>query len=134
MVLASIVTIVVQCCLLPIFGCLAKAAIAFFNKEKEVMIVGAKNKTVQQAIDLVSDLVVDCVRATNQTYVNALKEQDAFDEDAQAKALEITKNSVLDILTDEIQESLNEVLGDLNVYLTQKIESVVVAVKKVGQK
>ena len=74
--------------------------------------------------------ITDCIRATNQTYVNSLKEQGAFDKEAQKKAFKQTYDAVMAILTEDAKEYLNEAINDLNTYITNKIESGVVVVKQ----
>jgi cell fate (sporulation/competence/biofilm development) regulator YlbF (YheA/YmcA/DUF963 family) len=51
--------------------------------------------------------------------------------EAQKKAFEDTKTAVLNILGAEAIDYLNTALGDLNVYIEQKIESTVKVYKKV---
>ena len=61
--------------------------------------------------------------ATTQTYVDSLKKQGAFNAEAQKVAFTMTYEAVVRLLTDEAQTYLNEAVGDLNLYITQKIES-----------
>lgn len=72
---------------------------------------------------LLSDTIIDCVVATNQTYVNTLKEQGKFDADAQKEAFNKTYEAVMRILTDDAKKYLGEVLGDLDLYINTMIES-----------
>ena len=73
--------------------------------------------------------IIDCVIATNQTYVNSLKEQGKFDAEAQKVAFEKTYTAVMAILTEDAKEYLGYALGDLEVYVTNKIEATVTQVK-----
>jgi hypothetical protein len=41
------------------------------------------NEVLVKYLDMLSTTVIECVIATNQTYVNSLKGQNAFDEAAQ---------------------------------------------------
>lgn len=63
-----------------------------------------------------------CVIATNQTYVNALKDKNTFTLEAQKEAFEKTKEAVLAILGEEGQKYLSQIYGDLNVYISKEIE------------
>ena len=67
--------------------------------------------------------ITECVIATNQTYVEALKQQGKFDAEAQKIAFQMTSKAVLDILSEDAKEYLNATIGDLNVYITNKIEA-----------
>ena len=72
---------------------------------------------------LLQDTVISCVIATNQTYVDSLKEQGKFDAEAQKIAFQKTYDSVMQILTEDAVKYLNEVLGDLDKYVNTMIES-----------
>lgn len=72
---------------------------------------------------LLQDTVISCVIATNQTYVDALKEQGKFDAEAQKIAFQKTYDAVMQILTEDAVKYLNEALGDLDKYVNTMIES-----------
>ena len=76
-------------------------------------------------LDMLNNTIAECVVATNQTYVWALKQQNAFDKEAQKQALEMTRDRVIEILNDEAKEYLSEAYGDLEQYILTKIESTV---------
>ena len=80
-------------------------------------------------MDMLTQTITDCVIATNQTYVESLKAQGKFDAEAQKKAFELTSNAVLSILSQDAQEYLTSAVGDLNAYITKKIEAEVNANK-----
>ena len=79
---------------------------------------------------MLTSTITECVISTNQTYVDNLKGQNVFDKEAQEKAFEMTYNKVMNILTEEAKEYLAEVYGDLDIYITSKIESEVNFFKK----
>ena len=72
---------------------------------------------------MVADTVSACVIATNQTYVEALKKDNAFTAEAQKAAFNLTYNAVMAILTEEAKEYLEEIDGDITIYITNKIEA-----------
>ncbi len=72
---------------------------------------------------MIYQTVVDCVIATNQTYVDSLKKSGSFDEAAQKEAFNRTMNAIMTILSDDAKEYITEATGDLNIYLTQLIEA-----------
>ena len=83
------------------------------------------NDILNKYVQMATDTITNCVIATNQTYVNSLKEQGKFDEAAQKEAFQRTYQAVLLILSDDAKEYLNNAFGDLNKYLQEKIESTV---------
>jgi hypothetical protein len=72
---------------------------------------------------MLNETITDCVIATTQTYVETLKKQGKFDTDAQKEAFNQTYNAVMVILNDEAKEYLNSAVGDLKLFITQKIEA-----------
>jgi hypothetical protein len=72
---------------------------------------------------MLSDTVCDCVVATNQTYVEALKNKNAFDAEAQKVAFEMTYNAVINVLSAEAKDYLTNIYGDLSTYITNMIEA-----------
>ena len=72
---------------------------------------------------MLGDTVKDCVLATSQTYVDTLKKQGKFDEEAQKIAFQKSYDAVMLILNDEAKEYLSNIYGDLTTYVTQLIEA-----------
>jgi hypothetical protein len=72
---------------------------------------------------MLSDTVAECVIATNQTYVEALKKDNCFTEEAQKEAFQKTYTAVMGILADDAKEYLTAIYGDLTTLITNKIEA-----------
>ena len=81
------------------------------------------DETLKKYLDMLDKTIVDCVLATNQTYVESLKGQNAFTKEAQMEAFKKTYDAIMAILTEDAKEYLNETLGDLSGYITTKIEA-----------
>jgi hypothetical protein len=120
---------VFEVAIIPLLGAATLYLITLINTKKEELKKQAKNETTKKYIEMLDDTIIDCIIATNQTYVDALKKAGSFDAEAQKHAFKLTYDAVMAILTDEAQVYLNEAIKDLNVYITNKIESGVVAVK-----
>jgi hypothetical protein len=116
-------------CLIPLLG-LATSILIIYVKAK---IAEGKEKTNSELADkylgLLEITVIDCIRATNQTYVNALKDKNAFDAEAQKQALAQTTEAVLAILSDDAKEYLAHFVGDLDILIKEKIEANIETVK-----
>lgn len=110
-------------CIIPLLGILTSYAIVFIkNKSNELKEV-TDNELYRKYIDLLQDTIVRCVIATNQTYVENLKNKNAFDKEAQEEAFKMTYDAVMVILTDDAKEYLNNAVGDLQLYVTKLIEA-----------
>lgn len=109
-------------CVIPLLGILTKFLVDFIKIKSEEILGKVDNDLADKYIKMLTETITDCVIATNQTYVNSLKEQGKFDLEAQKVAFEMTCNSVLAILSDDAKEYLTNVFGDLEVYIKNKIE------------
>lgn len=112
-----------QVCIIPLLGILTKYLIDFLNAKRQEINQTVDNETAIKYNNMIFNTVTDCVIATNQTYVEALKVQGAFDAEAQKIAFQKTLDAVLSILTDDAKEYIKEAFGDITVYLTTLIES-----------
>lgn len=119
-----------QVAIIPLIGVLATFLISLIEKKKQEISNKIKNETIKKYLDMLDDTIIACVNATNQTYVEALKNKNAFDEAAQKEALQLTYDAVMAVLTEEAQTYLTEVVGDLQSFVLTKIEAGVVIAKK----
>ena len=114
---------ILEVCIIPLLGILT----AYFVKWVKVKSVEIQNKvendTADKYIDMLDDTICACVIATTQTYVDALKKDNAFTKEAQQEAFNLTYNAVMAVLTDEAKKYLTSVYGDLTAYITNKIEA-----------
>lgn len=118
---------------LVVFPLLAVATaylVSLIKVKKQELKEKSKNETLKKYLDMLDNTITACVIATNQTYVESLKQQGSFDALAQKNAFNITYDAVMNILTEDAKEYLNEAFNDLNSYITNKIEAQVVIAKK----
>ena len=114
-----------EVCIIPLLGVLTTFAIKFINTKTNEISEKVYNETQQKYLIMLNDTIIECVIATTQTYVESLKKQNQFDAEAQKKAFDETYKAVVAILTDEAKEYIAEAVGDLDLYITQKIEATV---------
>ena len=114
-----------EVCIIPLLGVLTVYLVSYINKKKDELVEKSENEILDKYLNMLAETINTCVIATNQTYVDSLKKNGSFDTEAQKKAFEDTKQAVLEILGEDAIEYLNNAIGDLNVYITQKIESTV---------
>ena len=116
-------------CLIPLLGLATSALIVFVKQKITEGKTRLNNEMATRYLDLLEVTVIDCIRATNQTYVNALKDKNAFDAEAQKEALALTTAAVQTILSEEAKNCLNLFVGDIEVLIKEKIEANIDLVK-----
>lgn len=112
-----------EVCIIPLLGILTGYLILFINKKSKELQAQTDNELYKKYINMLEQTIVNCVIATNQTYVDALKEQGAFDAEAQKEAFRRTYDQVMTILNDDAKVYLEAAVGDLNAYITSMIEA-----------
>ena len=119
----EIIIQIFQLCIIPLLGILTKYLVDYLNAKRDELNAKTENEIAEKYTTMIFDTITKCVIATNQTYVNSLKEQNAFDAEAQKTAFNKTMNAVLEILSEDAKQYIIETTGDLNTYLTNLIEA-----------
>lgn len=119
----TLLTQIMEVVVIPLLGILTAYIVKIVNAKLEEVSANRKNELEKKYINMLNDTISDCVIATTQTYVESLKKQGRFDVEAQKEAFNQTYSAVMGILSEEAKKYLNEAIGDLNLYITQKIEA-----------
>ncbi len=109
--------------LIPALGVLTAYAVKFLRAKSAELQQKVENDAADKYIAMIAATVEECVVATNQTYVEALKKEGKFDAEAQKAAFEKTLAAVLSILSDDAKDYIVNATGDLSVYLRNLIEA-----------
>ena len=112
-----------ELCIIPLLGILTKFAVDFLVAKRNELNTKTDSEIAKKYTEMVTDTITKCVIATNQTYVNNLKDANAFDAEAQKEAFNKTMSAVMAILSEDAKDYIIEATGDLNTYLTQAIEA-----------
>ena len=114
-----------EICVLPLLGVLTMYIVKFIQVKSTEITNKVDNDLIDKYVAMLAITIENCVIATNQTYVESLKQAGKFDAEAQKTAFNMTKNAVMAILSDEAKKYLENAVGDLNEYITQQIEATV---------
>lgn len=133
MEIMDLIAQIFEVCIIPLMGILTAYFVKWIGVKIEELKEETKNEKTEKYLNMLNNTITNCVIATTQTYVDTLKAQGAFDMEAQKTAFTMTYEAVAKLLTDEAAEYLNEAVGDLNLYITQKIEAEVNLNKIVAQ-
>jgi len=112
-----------EVCIIPLLAVLTTYLVKYIQVKSTEITTQSDNVLVDKYTTMLADTISACVLATNQTYVESLKKQGAFDVEAQKVAFNMTLEAVMNILSDEAKEYLSEAFGDLNSYITSQIEA-----------
>ena len=112
-----------EVCVIPLLGVLTVYIVKFIQKKTQELNSKNENELMNKYLTMLSNTIIDCVIATNQTYVESLKKQGKFDLEAQKIAFEMTYNAVINVLSSDAKTYLSNIYGDLNKYITNMIEA-----------
>ena len=125
----EILTLLLEIVIIPLLGALTVYIVTLLKAKTKEITDKIENDKADKYIYMLSNTITKCVTATNQTYVDNLKKDNAFTKEAQLKALEMTADAVLAILSDEAKTYLPTIVGDLNTYILTQIEAEVKRLK-----
>ena len=110
-------------CVVPLLAVLTTYLVNYIKAKSNELANVAEDDLERKYMLMLAETISDCVLATNQTYVEALKDKNAFTPEAQEEAFKKTYEAVLAVLSDDAKTYLTNVYGDLTIYLQQKIEA-----------
>lgn len=121
----EILEILMAVVIIPSIPILAKYAVDALKEWADHKAFEAENEVVAKYLTDITDIIYQAVISTTQTYVDSLKAQGKFDAEAQAKAFEMTKNTVMTLLAEDAILFLADMYGDVDLWLKTKIEQMV---------
>ena len=119
----ELILTIFQVCIIPLLGVLTTFFVKWVNAKSAEIQTNIDDATLRKYMGMLTETIADCVVATNQTFVETLKAQGKFDEEAQKEAFRQTSVAVIQILSDDAKEYLSSAVGDLETYITKKIEA-----------
>lgn len=121
----EILTTLVQVVVIPAIPVLVTYLVKYLKAKAEQTTTKINNELVRTYLQEATDAVLQAVTYTAQTYVDTLKKQGKFDKEAQQKAFNTAKDIALKLLTDEAKQMIEDLYGDLMLWLETKIEQTV---------
>lgn len=108
---------------------LATYIINYVKVKTDILKQKNESKELNKYIDMFNSLIENSVVSVTQTYVDALKKDNAFTLDAQEKALSKAREQVFQLANTQMLDAVQSVYGDLNAYLNAQIEKQVYQLK-----
>lgn len=119
----NILTQVFEVCLIPLLGVATTCLVFYIKAKTKELQERYDDEVLSKYLSMLESTITSCVLATNQTYVESLKKQGKFDAEAQKIAFDKTFSAVITILSDDAYDYLAEAMGDLEDYITNRIEA-----------
>lgn len=121
----EILTTLIQVVVIPAIPVLVTYLVKYLKAKADQTTTKIDNELIRTYIQEATDAVLQAVTYTTQTYVDSLKKQGKFDKEAQQTAFNTAKNIALQLLTAEAKQMIEDLYGDLMLWLETKIEQTV---------
>jgi len=121
----EILTTLVQVVVIPAIPVLVAYLVKYLKAKAEQTTTKIDNELIRTYLQEATDAVLQAVTYTAQTYVDTLKKQGKFDKEAQKIAFNTAKDIALKLLTTEAKQTIEDLYGDLMLWLETKIEQTV---------
>ena len=118
----SIISVVVTTVVLPLITIGGTKLIQLINQK-------IKDDRTRTILTGLTTIVERAVRSVTQTYVDTLKKNGKFDQEAQLVALSLAKDEVLRELNTETRIFIETNYGSINDFVTTQIESTINLIK-----
>ena len=119
-----------ELCIIPLLSTISIYIVNLIKKRVDALTKESNNVLANKYLEGLETTIINCVKATNQTYVNTLKEQGSFNKAAQEEAFKRTYEAVMAIVTDDAQKYLKEITNDVPTLVTNLIEAKISETKK----
>lgn len=119
----ELIATIFQVCIIPLLGVLTTFLVKWLQIKSSELQIKMDNDVADKYMTMLTNTITECVLATNQTYVETLKQQNKFDLEAQKIAFDKTSEAVMAILTEDAKKYLESAVGDLELFIRQKIEA-----------
>ena len=82
MAVNELITTIFQVCIIPLLGVLTTFLVKWLQIKSSELQIKMDNDAANKYMDMLTNTITECVLATNQTYVETLKQQNKFDLEA----------------------------------------------------
>jgi predicted histidine transporter YuiF (NhaC family) len=114
--------IIITAVIVPTLAALIPLLVAFLNAKTNEVKKKVDNEKLNAYVDIAEDAVETAVVSVAQTFVDTLKKQGNFDEEAQRIAFKEAKNKAIAIMGSSARDALAQAYGDLDAWIENKIE------------
>lgn len=120
---------IVNIVIIPTIPIVVGALVNALNKWVTKQSVQLENDVIEGYLIDITSVISQAVMSTSQTFVDSLKNQGAFDKEAQKEAFQKSKDTVMILLAQDAKDFIIQMYGDLDLWLDTKIEQKVKELK-----
>lgn len=117
-ILINIISVVVTSIVLPLLSIAGAKLVQLINSK-------INNNKAANFLSTATTIIINAVRSVFQTYVEALKKEDKFDEASQKLALLKARHIALNQMTDDVKNYITSTYGDLDTWINTNIEATI---------
>lgn len=117
-ILINIISVVVTSIVLPLLSIAGAKLVQLINSK-------INNNKAANFLSTATTIIINAVRSVFQTYVEALKKEDKFDEACQKLALLKARDIALNQMTDDVKNYITSTYGDLDTWINTNIEATI---------
>lgn len=117
-ILINIISVVVTSIVLPLLSIAGAKLVQLINSK-------IRNNKAANFLSTATTIIINAVRSVFQTYVEALKKEDKFDEASQKIALLKARDIALNQMTDDVKNYITSTYGDLDTWINTNIEATI---------
>lgn len=119
----EVLTTVIYTIITGALGVLTTFATLWIKQKMGIAKANAKTEEGAKYLGMLEETIVNCVLATNQTYVSNLKKENIFDAEAQKNAFKMTYDAVMNVINADAMKFLNETYNDVPKLIESMIEA-----------
>lgn len=120
---------IIKLVILPLIPVVVGVFTQAVRKWVERQSVEIENEVIKGYMEDILEAVIQAVTNTSQTYVDSLKKQGKFDDEAQRIAFKKSKDTAMLLLAQDSKDFITRMYGDLDLWLDTKIEQLVKELK-----
>lgn len=117
-ILINVISVVVTSIVLPLLSIAGAKLVQLINSK-------INNNKAANFLSTATTIIINAVRSVFQTYVEALKKEDKFDEASQKLALLKARDIALNQMTDDVKNYITSTYGDLDTWINTNIEATI---------
>lgn len=115
--------------LAPMVIAISSFLIALLRQQTAKIQEKTKDEKIKRMLEIAENSVSQAVLTVSQTYVDGLKKDGLFNQEAQKEAFEMSKDKVYKLLTTDTIQAIQNNYGNVEEWIATKIEETIVKYK-----